>query len=417
MAASEEKDAGRVLSKQQVLSLYLPALLMSLGAGLVAPVLPVFAKSFGISFEIAALVIIIQQVGALAAALPAGYLMDKIGRRPVLLAGPIILALSALLMATAQSFPQLVIYRFFGGAGNQFWMQARLGVIADTTAQSRRARQITWMIGLQRCGMLLGPAVGGLIATAWSIRLPFVIHGIMTLLAIIPSFKLIRETAPTAGAAGTKMGGPRNNEWRQLMVILFGFQMLAFLLIQFLATLCRGGESGIINLYAAFVYNLRPDTIGYLTAASATVALPIPFITGYLMDRYRRKIVIVPSFCLYAGALVAMAVTAYGAMPLLAFVAAFFLVQSTVSTTNGTMQVLGSDLSPDFARGRFFGIWRFIAQIGALTGPVIFAVIKRYVDYGTAFMALGLASLGVAFVVGVFLKETLRREPAQVTGS
>src|SRR5688572_30060689 len=148
------------------LSLYLPAFTFALGNGIAAPALPVYAKSFDVSFGIAALVIIVYDVGGAVITIPTGYLMDRFGRRKVLLAGPILVAISSVLVAMAQSFPELLVYRFIGGWARQMWMLSRLTVIADQGAKESRGRQITGMIGFEGIGRLLGPAVGGFVAAA-----------------------------------------------------------------------------------------------------------------------------------------------------------------------------------------------------------------------------------------------------------
>src|SRR5579871_4774430 len=78
-----------VLSRQLILSLYLPALALSMGTSIATPVVPNLAKSFGVDFGAASLVVILTGFGALAAALPTGFLTDRVGRRPILLASPL----------------------------------------------------------------------------------------------------------------------------------------------------------------------------------------------------------------------------------------------------------------------------------------------------------------------------------------
>ena len=70
------------------LSLHLPAVAIGLGTGMVMPVLPVLAKSFEVGVGLASLVFVAQIAGGLSASLPAGYAIDRFGRRSVLLAGP-----------------------------------------------------------------------------------------------------------------------------------------------------------------------------------------------------------------------------------------------------------------------------------------------------------------------------------------
>jgi DHA1 family multidrug resistance protein-like MFS transporter len=94
----------------------------------------------------------------------------------MLFAGPMLMAASSCLTAVAQSFPELLCYRFLGGAAMEMWRQARLAIIADVSKSRQRGRQMSGMVGTEGAGRLLGPALGGMLG-AWSIRMPFVVHG------------------------------------------------------------------------------------------------------------------------------------------------------------------------------------------------------------------------------------------------
>jgi MFS family permease len=71
------------------------------------------------------------------------------------------------------------------------------------------------------------------------------------------------------------------------------------------------------------------------------------------------------------------------------------------------MQVLGTDLAPPFARGRFFALWRPIAQLGSTVTPALFAFIAEYAGYGYGFLYLAGCALVVAVGVGTVLGDTL----------
>ena len=98
------------------LTLYFPAFVFALGYSIATPAIPVFAKSFDNGFTVASLVIVMHALGGLIAAVPSGFLIDRLGLRPVLLIGPLLMALSSILAALAGSFTQLLAYRFIGGA-------------------------------------------------------------------------------------------------------------------------------------------------------------------------------------------------------------------------------------------------------------------------------------------------------------
>jgi MFS family permease len=192
---AQKIETGGVISSYQILTLYFPAFILALGYSIATPAIPVFAKSFDKGFGVASLVIVVHALGGLVAALPTGFLVDRLGRRPMLFAGPILMAISSCLTALAQSFGELLVYRFIGGAAMETWRQARLAIIADVSKSRQRGRQMSSMVGTEGAGKLLGPAVGGLLA-AWSIRMPFVVHGVLAFLAIVPSFFLVHESSP-----------------------------------------------------------------------------------------------------------------------------------------------------------------------------------------------------------------------------
>jgi predicted MFS family arabinose efflux permease len=103
----EERSPG-VLSRQLVLSLYLPTALLALGESLVTPIIPLFTKQFGVGFATASLVFVMMNVGGLVAAFSTGYLMDTIGRRPVLLSAPLLMAIGSLMTPFSGSFTALL---------------------------------------------------------------------------------------------------------------------------------------------------------------------------------------------------------------------------------------------------------------------------------------------------------------------
>jgi len=134
----EERSLG-LLSRQLVLSLYLPAALLALGDSLVTPVSPIFTKQFEVGVAAASLVFVMVNVGALVAAFSTGYPMDTIGRRPVLLAGPLIMAAGSLMTPFAGSFTQLLCWRLVVGAAHR-----AAGVDGDACdlRGHRRARRV-----------------------------------------------------------------------------------------------------------------------------------------------------------------------------------------------------------------------------------------------------------------------------------
>lgn len=399
---------------KNLLSLYLPAFILALGTGIATPALPVFARSFDIGFGLASLVIIVHLGGSAAAALPTGFLIDRVGRRNIVLAGPILTAITSVLTAIAGSFPELLVYRFLNGWAIGMWTMARITMIADAGGE-RRGRQITSMFAMDNAGRLIGPALGGFVAAASDVRVPFLLHGALSLLAVIPSFSVVRDTRPGEGArAGGKTEGDASPN-RPLLAEFLVFPIMILLVAYMLVSMTRGAlYGGSLNFYAVYVYDIGPETLGLLAAAVSAVGLPIQVLAGHIMDRFGRKMTIVPGFTLLSAALVVTALTAFLHLPFETYVVALIIVTLTMSLTGGSMQTLGSDVAPPHARGKFFGIWSSIGHAGTFLSPAMFALISESLGYGSAFLFLSMTSLSVALLIGLFVKETLksRQTPA-----
>jgi len=402
---SEKHDSAGILSPQQLLTLYFPAFVFALGYSIATPVIPVLAKSFDTGFGIASLVIVLHALGGLVASVPAGFLVDRVGRRPILLGGPLLMAASSWLTAAAQSFPELLAYRFIGGGAMEMWRQARLAIIADVGRRRQRGRQMSGMAGIEGAGRLLGPAVGGFLAL-WSIRMPFVVHGALALLAIVPSFFLLRESAPSATKKAA-VAQPQLDT-RALIALMADRRYRGFFCAQFFASMTRGVLwGGTLLLYATYAYDVGPTGLGGLATTSTIVGIPITISSGFLMDRFGRKTTMVPGFIFISLGLIFLASSAQWHWSLASFVAGFLWIHAGQAVTAGSMQVLGSDMAPASARGRFFGFWRMIGEIGGLISPALFGLIAERVAYSAAFALFGICSLTTAALLAFSVQETV----------
>ncbi len=73
------------------------------------------------------------------------------------------------------------------------------------------------------------------------------------------------------------------------------------------------------------------------------------------------------------------------------------------------MQVLGSDLAPARARGRFIGLWRMLAELGNASSPTLFQVFYT-IGAAASFSFIAFSALMVSLVIGFKVQETVRSE-------
>lgn len=404
-APAPAPDEGKAFSWEAFLSTYLPALILALGVGIALPAIPILARSFNIDFAAASFILTSFLIGGTIGTLPTGWLIDRFGRRPIMIAGPILTAVMALLVVTAHSFPELLFYRFMDGWAAQMWLLARLAAIAHGSTVGQRGRQVSWMFTMNNAGRLSGPLVGGFIAGAFGSRSPFAVYAALALLALIPIIKLtpevpIRRAVESAARA-------KGVVVRSMTVGEIVLPRLAFFGVAFFSALARGPIfADMLHLYAAFTYNLSAQNIGVLATAASSIAIPIGLLAGWLMDRFGRKATMVPGFLGVTVGMLLLAVTAFLHLSLVWYVVTFLIGVVAQSLTGGSIQTIGVDVAPPEARGMFLGLWRFTGQAGTSLSPIAFAYLADFTGYGSSFVFIAVAALITALLLILFVPET-----------
>lgn len=398
-ASQATPPAAAAVSWDAFLSTYLPALVLAVGTGVALPAVPTLAKSFGVSFGVASGVVTAFLLGNVAATIPSGWLIDRLGSRVILISGPILTSAVGIEVAFVHSFPELLVLRFFGGCAAQMWVMARLAAISHGAPPAQRGRMVSWMFGMDGTGRLAGPIVGGFIASAWGPRAPFLVYAAMALLALVPTSTLAKDTPRRPR---TKSGTAPSLSLRQIVM-----PRLVYFGVALFAGLTRGPiTADLLHLYAAFAYHLGPKQIGYLATAGAVLSWPIGFISGWMMDRFGRKRTMVPGFLGVAIAMTALAASAFLQLSLAWYVALFLFGVALQALTGGSIQTVGADVAPPEARGTFLGLWRFTGQGGNALSPIVFALLADQVNYGTSFLFTAASAAVVAFLLIRYVPET-----------
>jgi MFS family permease len=395
------RDARGAVSWHAFLATYLPALILALGTGIALPAVPTLAKSFGVQFGAASGVVTAFLLGNLTGSIPSGWLIDRFGRRIVMIAGPLLTSGIAFFVANAHSFPELLILRFFDGCAAQMWLMGRLAAISHGASPAQRGRMVSWMFGMDNTGKLAGPVVGGFIASAWGPRAPFLTYAIIALVALLPTLLFVEDTPRRDRAARAEVGGKKLS-LREIVA-----PRLVYFGVALFAGLTRGPvQADLLHLYAAFAYHLGPKQIGYLATSAALVSWPIGFLAGWMMDRFGRKRTMVPGFSGVTLSMTALAISAFAHLSLEWYVVLFIVGVALQSLTGGSIQTVGADVAPPEARGTFLGLWRFTGQGGSALSPIIFALLAGEVSYGSAFLFTAASAATVAFLLIRFVPET-----------
>lgn len=164
--------------------LVVSAVAVSLGYGIVAPVLPQYAKSFGVTTTAATVVVSAFAFMRLAFAPVSGSLSHRFGERAMYMTGIVAVAVSSAASALAQSYWQLLVVRALGGIGSVMFSVAAMSLIIKLSPVHARGRASAAYGSGFLLGSILGPSVGGLLAPL-GFRWPFIIYAVLLLVSTV----------------------------------------------------------------------------------------------------------------------------------------------------------------------------------------------------------------------------------------
>lgn len=167
-----------------------------------APALPSLTRHFGIPINLAALVLMSYFVGLTVFAPIMGRLGDQRGRKPVLLAGLLVFALSEFAAAAAPTFHVFLAARFAQGLGVACILPGVFAYIGHLFPEQRRGMAL----GIFAMTMTLGAASGGLLGGLLIDRLGWpsvywisgalALAGLVPVALLVPDIRSERSTAP-----------------------------------------------------------------------------------------------------------------------------------------------------------------------------------------------------------------------------
>lgn len=135
----------------------------------IAPFLLDIARDLQTDLAAVANLISLLSVSWGATSLVAGAASDRLGRRPLLAAGLLVLGAALLGLATAGVYGQLVVWQLLGGIGGGAYMGTVFAAVSDHVPAGQRGRALGWVITGQSLSLVLGVPLATLIGsnTGW----------------------------------------------------------------------------------------------------------------------------------------------------------------------------------------------------------------------------------------------------------
>ena len=378
--------------------------MVAIGYGVVSPVLPSYARHFGVSISAAAFVITAFSLMRLCFAPVSGVLVQRLGERRIYVTGLLIVALSALACAFAQSYGQLLLFRALGGVGSTMFFISSLGLMIRISPPGLRG-QIAGMLSTAfLLGSVGGPVLGSLTA-GLGLNTPFLIYGVAVLAAATVVFVSLRGShlaapVPPSGPTVTVRAALRHPAYRSALLSNFATGWSVF-----------GLRIALVPLFVTEVLGRGPGVAGLALATIAIGNISAAIPSGHLSDRIGRRGPLITGL-LVAG-VATMLLGAAPSVPL--FLAAAYLTGVASGISTAPQQAVIADVIGGEARaGTAVATFQMMSDFGAIVGSIGVGTIAQYLSFPWGFAISGVVLLA-AGAVWVLTPEP--RAPAVVVPS
>ncbi|MFF8983747.1 MFS transporter [Streptomyces globisporus] len=167
---------------------------------------PDLAVAFGASQSTILWIINIYTLGLAALLLPLGALGDRLGRKPVLVAGLVVFGLAGAVAGLAPSAEVMLVARLFSGVGAAMIMPITLAVITSTFPEEERGRAIGVWTGVAGGGGVLGMFLSAALVDVANWRWLFVLPLVLGAVALVMTLRSVPDSREKSGH-GFDVGG------------------------------------------------------------------------------------------------------------------------------------------------------------------------------------------------------------------
>lgn len=229
------------LSNSNLYILFLSVLLVGMGFSIIIPVLPFYATNMGASaFQLGLLMTVYALCQFIFSPIWGSY-SDRVGRRPVLLAGLLGFAFTFFCFAFATHLWMLYIIRIAGGIFSCATLPTAMAVVGDSTSIDKRASHMGLMGASMGMGMIFGPAIGGMLSH-YSLSLPFLFAGLLCFVNFVTVFIGVKESH-------TGRGGTSSEVKSASLISSLKTPLAAYFIIMLLISIADASHQGTFALY------------------------------------------------------------------------------------------------------------------------------------------------------------------------
>jgi DHA1 family tetracycline resistance protein-like MFS transporter len=368
----------------RLINIFLVVFVDMLGFGLILPLVPYYAETFGATPLVIGLIVASFAAGSLVGAPLMGRLSDRYGRRPILLLSVAGSFIGYLLLGFAQPIGAflsnlvpthplntfvigiLFISRMVDGftGGNITVAQA---YISDNTDERNRTQGLGIIGSAFGLGFIIGPLVGGLLSH-WGYNIPAFAAASMSLVNMISIFFFLPESLTRERQAANQQQKQPAFTLNALMVALNRPKIGPLLLVRFFLMLAFAMFQSVFALFAQHRLSLSSESTGFVLTYVGFYSVLVQGVgIGLLTKRFNDRTIIITALGLMFLGLVGWSITPDLPIMLLVLLPLFggAWIVNTVVTSGITKVVEPEEI------GGMLGVSNAMESISRVISPAI----------------------------------------------
>ncbi len=371
---------------------------------ILAPLLPFVRAAYGVSYTEIGLALAAFNIVSAALQTPAGFLVDWLGARTLLIAGLIVGALSFIIVGLVDSFWVMVVMFALAGVGNTVYHPADYSLLSHHVPAERigQAYSIHTFAGL--LGSAVTPASLLIMQNLWGWRGAFIGAGLFGL-AVAAVLMMVREE-PVAAAKRTEPGKAADATTQTAWQLLMSAPILLNLFFFMLIALMSGGMFNY-SVVALDALHGTPVTVGNSALSVLLLLSAIGVLVGGLLVARTERHGLVASLGLIGMAVPAVLIGLIdlGTLGLVAVMSVFGFFFGFISPSR---DMIVRDVTPPGSFGKVFGFVTTGFNLGGIVSPMIFGAIMDAGHPSLVFMVVATSAL-----VAILTVATVPRLPAK----
>jgi len=351
----------------------LVAFCVAVGFGVLVPVLPVFARSFGVGNTEVGAVISAFALMRLISSPFCGWLIKIFSERIIMATGIFIVAISSGLAGISRSYLQLLALRGVGGIGSAMFTVSAFTLLLTSVEAGVRGRAAGFFQAGFLIGGITGPAVGGVLA-AISLTAPFFFYaGTLVVAGTVGLLLLRRRSAePTETAESVSFRAVVGDaRYQAACVTNLAQGWTSF-----------GVRSSLVPVLVVELLHRPASWTGIAFACAAVVQTIAVGPAGRFTDTVGRR----PAMIL-GGTVAAVSIMAVPFAPNIWLLIVVLCVYGVASAFLGTAPAAAVGDAAGSRSGTAVAVFSMCADIGAIIGPLVAGLLADTLSYAAAFGA------------------------------